>query len=214
MIFLSFFRISYTGRLIEKITDPKALVKNAFLLLSEQGKLFCAIGNIRHWSVWKEMESGRWRYGAGDILLEGICYFFTMHEMRKLFTESGYKALQIVHLQEKAPENIYRQLKNIGMQAVDRDLDTLFWLLAACKSEYMSPIVEVYPLKLRWDLVFLLRRIENGIEVQKNCQALWMLCEGNNVDGDYLLTFIRQAVLHPDRVLERLAQEIECEKHG
>lgn len=63
-----------------------------------------------------------------------------------------------------------------------------------------------YPAEVRQELLYLLRRIENGIEVENNIQGLWQLCGQQKIDADYLLQFIGSALVKSKDVLDALAK--------
>lgn len=67
---------------------------------------------------------------------------------------------------------------------------------------------------VRWSLVKVLRRIENGIELQENINYLWQLCEREHISFDYLQAFMEQSLFHYERTLQRLAASLQPVKEG
>lgn len=66
----------------------------------------------------------------------------------------------------------------------------------------------------RWQLAWLLRRIENGIDVQTNIDRLWHFCKQAAVDFDYLQKFMQKCLLHYDSTLQRLAASLDTSIEG
>jgi len=64
------------------------------------------------------------------------------------------------------------------------------------------------PLTIRQELAYVLRRIENDLDVEKNMGRLWRLCANYRMEGDLLIPFIKSAALNPDKVLRVLAQPV------
>ncbi len=64
---------------------------------------------------------------------------------------------------------------------------------------------------VRWDLVKVLRRIEHGIEPQNNINRLWQICEQESIGFEYLQSFMKQALFHYERTLQRIAASLQTE---
>ena len=62
-----------------------------------------------------------------------------------------------------------------------------------------------YPLEVRQELAYVLRRIEYGIDVDANVGKVWRLCANYRMDAGFLIPFVKAAVLAPHKVLEALA---------
>lgn len=60
-----------------------------------------------------------------------------------------------------------------------------------------------------WELVRILRRIENGIELQENIHRLWRLCEREQINFEYLQSFMQQALFNYERTLQRIASSLQ-----
>ena len=65
-----------------------------------------------------------------------------------------------------------------------------------------------YTPELRKKLMYLLRRVDSGIEISKNAQAVWQLCAEAGITAEYLLPFIENTMLNPKRVLDRLSESV------
>lgn len=61
----------------------------------------------------------------------------------------------------------------------------------------------------RWELVRILRRIENGIELPENINRLWQLCEREQIDFAYLQSFMQEALFNYERTLQRIAASLQ-----
>ena len=64
---------------------------------------------------------------------------------------------------------------------------------------------------VRWDLVKVLRRIENGIEPQNNINRLWQICEQESIGFEYLQSFMKQALFYYESTLQRIAASLQPE---
>ncbi len=62
---------------------------------------------------------------------------------------------------------------------------------------------------LQQELAYILRRIENNIDLRLNIELLWQFCTRNQIDSDYLLTFLKKTMLKPNIILQKLQQHEE-----
>lgn len=84
------------GDILEHLTDPwKILSKNA-KYLKKDGFVIASIPNVRHYSVINDLVfKGKWPYVEEGIVCKSHLRFFTLSEIKNLFTSSGYKITKI-----------------------------------------------------------------------------------------------------------------------
>lgn len=201
------------GAALEEAEEPEHLTEIFLSRLREQGKLLCCFGNIRHWSVWQELAAGHWRYGEEcvGVLRQNVRHFFAMNEIRRMFMRAGYKNLQVQRVLRPGEPQFIEALHSLGAVDTQQDLNTEFYLLAACKANPDEAERKELPYshEVQQELAYLLRRIEHAIDRQENVHRLWILCAARHIDADDLLEFIHRSVLQPEKVLHCLAEE-EC----
>ncbi|MGG7222413.1 class I SAM-dependent methyltransferase [Bacillus sp. ATD] len=79
------------GDVLEHLKDPWAVLRNLKPYVKETGSILASIPNISHISIFESLLSGKWTYTQAGLLDKTHFRFFTLHEMKKMFHETGYK---------------------------------------------------------------------------------------------------------------------------
>jgi SAM-dependent methyltransferase len=200
-----------TGSCIEQMVEPEDFVRRLFVYLKPEGKLLASFGNVRHWSVLKDLMEGHWHYAKQTNGKEyNALHFFTLTEISRLFENAHYKEVQFAAQIEKAPEALLTKLEQCGFINFNGDLEVTHWLVQVCKIDKAAECLKrFFTAKVRLTLVFLLRRIENDIDLQKNCENFWQLCIAEKIPVQYLVAFIENTMLQVEKVLITVAFSAE-----
>lgn len=86
---------------LEHLTDPWKALENIRPHLKPGGQILASIPNIMHFSVLRSLLQGNWTYEEAGILDKTHLRFFTLNEIQKLFTSTGY------HVGSYRPNAIY-----------------------------------------------------------------------------------------------------------
>lgn len=92
-----FFDDIFIDNLPETAGDPGRLLRELRKYLKEGGRLICEIQNIMHYSVLRNLLKGSWQNGEEDTLTKSNRTFFTLEDIHRLFTDSGYRNPYILH---------------------------------------------------------------------------------------------------------------------
>ena len=203
----------FLGRVLEYLDDAEYGVLRLKEWLKNTGVILAIVGNVRHWSVYKEWCSGHWHYGGTeDILSTGVRRLFALPEIIALCQMAGFEHVDLGQVLEKNKQ-MMKVIENIkGIVNENNDLDTKFWVVRIrCMEEETMWLRQYYTPAIRAELVRILRRVDAGIDVEANIAALWKMCQQEKIDGGYLVRLIRNSMLSPECVLQRLAVQIEGE---
>jgi ubiquinone/menaquinone biosynthesis C-methylase UbiE len=200
-----------TGSCIEQMVEPENFARRLFVYLKPEGKLLASFSNVRHWFVLKELMEGRWHYAMQtDRKLYDVLHFFTLTEISRLFENAYYKEVQFAAQIEKAPEALLTKLEQCGFINFNGDLEVANWLVQVCKIDKATECLKsCFTAEVRLQLVFLLRRIENDIDLQQNSADFWQLCAVAKIPVKYLVAFIENTMLQVEKVLITVAFSAE-----
>lgn len=198
----NFFDYIILGRMVEQTTYPEIFIKTLYRYLSISGKVLASFGNIRHWTIINNLMSGVWKYKETGILQSKANHSFVLKEIVKLFEQAHYQELQFAFLQKKAPKELLEKLENVGFENENGDLEVSVWLVKACKADEVAErLKKCFSEEVRRHLMYLLRRLEGKIDLQKNGPLLWQYCVQEKISIAYLVDFIQNTMLHPIEVL-------------
>jgi SAM-dependent methyltransferase len=200
-----------TGSCIEQMVEPEDFVRRLFVYLKPEGKLLASFGNVRHWSALKDLMEGHWHYDKqSNKKAYNALHFFTLTEISRLFENAHYKEVQFAAQIEKAPEVLLTKLEQCGFINFNGDLEVDHWLVQVCKTDKATEYLKsFFTAEVRLQMVFLLRRIENDIDLQENCADFRQLCTAEKIPVQYLVAFIENTMLQVEKVLITVAFSAE-----
>jgi 2-polyprenyl-3-methyl-5-hydroxy-6-metoxy-1,4-benzoquinol methylase len=73
------------GDVLQHLSDPLHLLRQARTWLTPEGRLIASIPNVRHWSTLVSLLDGNWTQQPAGLLDFGHRQFFTRREIEKLF---------------------------------------------------------------------------------------------------------------------------------
>ncbi len=83
------------GDVLEHMLDPWGVLAGLVPLLREGGQAVACIPNVQHWSMILGLLQGRWEYQDEGLLDRTHLRFFTVQEMRSLFSGAGLQVFDI-----------------------------------------------------------------------------------------------------------------------
>lgn len=89
------FDVIIFGDVIEHLVDSVSVLKQSIKFLHFDGIVVASIPNVAHIAIRAMMLEGRWEYSDLGILDRTHLRFFTRTSLIDLFTESGYKVLNL-----------------------------------------------------------------------------------------------------------------------
>ena len=125
--------------MLEHIVDPEALllkIKNDFL--TPNGVLVLSIPNIGHWSIIEDLLAGRWDYIPAGTLCTTHLRFFTLHTIKNLLKESGFRVKSVHSADAPPPKRLlstFDRLKQYSkLEINEASLTALSYYIVAQKS--------------------------------------------------------------------------------
>lgn len=92
---LQFFDYILCPDVLEHLKNPGLVLRHLAKTLKSKGFLIASIPNVMHFSIVRDLLNGKWTYCDAGILDSTNIRFFTLHEITKLFLESGYRITQV-----------------------------------------------------------------------------------------------------------------------
>jgi 2-polyprenyl-3-methyl-5-hydroxy-6-metoxy-1,4-benzoquinol methylase len=83
------FDVILLADVLEHMSEPLELLKEAKALLAPSGSLLVSLPNAVHWSVRLQVYAGKFEYTNKGILDRGHVRFFTRASAKRLFREAG-----------------------------------------------------------------------------------------------------------------------------
>ena len=82
---------------LEHMYNPWQALQRLRDLLTEDGVILASIPNVRNLNLIQHVIAGHWSYQGGGLLDITHIRFFTLSEVRKMFTETGYSIDAVAH---------------------------------------------------------------------------------------------------------------------
>jgi len=70
------------------------------------GRILASIPNIQHISIINNLLNGHWTYSKYGLLDDKHIRFFTLSEITKMFSDTGYKMIQLSHAAQPEVEGV------------------------------------------------------------------------------------------------------------
>lgn len=180
--------------------EPYETVLGLNRLLKQTGVMLTGFRNVRYHAVLDGMRDGRFPSRSGRLWAKADVVQF-LHET--LFKEIAFTPG--AQDEDAAAEASW---KSRGFEDYQGDLRTEVWLVKASRSSsVVANLKSLYTKKTRAELARVLHRIEYGIDVGENREALRRLMAREAVFPAYLCDFIQSACAHPARVFTALSMD-------
>ena len=191
------------GRYFEKVINPIFLAREVQRCLKLDGYLIGIFGNIRCLSVLEGIMQGHFTYKERNAIVQNdILHFFTLKEIINLMKATFYKDISFMPCMLNESSLIFEKLMSAGFENEHNDLNTEFWFLKAARdTKETRNLKSLYTEGQRRKISCLLRRIENAIELEKNCAILFDICQTKKISGKYIVDFAQNTLLKPEKSL-------------
>ena len=162
-------------------------------LLKDSGFMLTQFWNVRFVKVLEELRRGK--FPAREKKL------WAKWDVVKVLDDAIYKEIRFMPGEQIEKISEVEDWEKFGFDNFSDDLITKIWLVKALKCEAeVAALKEIYTEELRARISRLLHRIEYDLDAEKNLQKLMTLCKREQVFDDYLADFIKQVVVHKDRI--------------
>lgn len=176
--------------------DPYELLLSLGHVLTDVGTLVTAFRNVRFHGVLEHLMHGEFP--------ERERHLYAKAEVVRLLNDALYKEI-VFSPGEQDEAASGASFAAMGFDDAGDDLATAVWLVKAARSTAaVANLKSLYTKETRKELARLLHRIEYDVEREKNVAALQELCRREGIFPEYLEDFIRETVVHPDRMQEVL----------
>jgi len=101
-----YFDLIICADVLEHLYDPWKTLFTLRDYLKSGGKVLASIPNIQHVDMINNLLNGHWTYTKYGLLDATHIRFFTLSEIIKMFSGTGYKMVQCSHITEPKIENI------------------------------------------------------------------------------------------------------------
>ena len=162
-------------------------------LLKDSGFMLTQFWNVRFVKVLEELRRGK--FPAREKKL------WAKWDVVKVLDDAIYKEIRFMPGEQIEKISEVEDWEKFGFDNFSDDLIIKIWLVKALKCEAeVAALKEIYTEELRARISRLLHRIEYDLDAEKNLQKLMTLCKREQVFDDYLADFIKQVVVHKDRI--------------
>ncbi|MCL4423914.1 MAG: glycosyltransferase [Firmicutes bacterium] len=108
------------GDVLEHLRDPWQLLNRYRRYLSPAGQVVASIPNVAYFEVIKGLLGGQWNYTQAGVLDATHLRFFTLLEIKKLFSWTGYKIVSAHGIQSgivssEEVDSFVRALRSLGL---------------------------------------------------------------------------------------------------
>ena len=124
------------GDVIEHLREPQRAMKNLALLLKPGGCVLVSTPNVMHFSVFRMMLAGRWKYEEAGILDRTHLRFFTRTDLLALLEAAGLEPQEVFESREETEHDqaFIAQLATLLPPDVDaKELHAFQWKVVAKK---------------------------------------------------------------------------------
>lgn len=199
-----YFDYLISERCLELAGNPQDIASGLGKYLKDTGYFLTSFQNIRYWKVLKRLMGGNY--------IHVVSRLFTKADFTRLLAASFYKDVEYAPKKHYAPEGFVESLTRAGFENFDDDLEVEVWMAKAAKSTpEILALKQFYTPEVRRELVTYLRRIEYGIDLKDNVQALRELMQQQGIFSAYLADFIQQTVFFYERFLQNIISELDAE---
>ncbi|MBP2630533.1 MAG: methyltransferase protein [Firmicutes bacterium] len=213
-----FFDYIIFADVLEHLYDPLTVLQKIQKYLKADGYIVASVPNVMHYSVVKSLLAGSWTYEDAGILDRTHIRFFTLKEIDKMFRASGFSELTyggVHHItnQNENPEEFIKKLKTLDLVQDEEQLKVYQYLVKAGKTQKSAneTMIEKEIAQDKLDiqqLKFILRRIENDIDLKQNLNELVTAIKQKQYDYEQIIESIEKDIFKKSKVIAYLITAI------
>lgn len=217
-----FFDYIIFADVLEHLYNPGEVLKNILRYLGPNGRVLASIPNVMHFSIMKKLLAGHWTYEDAGILDRTHIRFFTLNEINTMFLQAGYSDMEYTSVNQPKNEQdqaFIKALTALGMVdekqfdayqyivKASKKLKTEFELLARPANTKFEEIEieKIEGEKVERQLIFLLRRIENGINIEENIKTFMSVCISSAIPTMKISKLIMQNMIQKQQLFNVVA---------
>ena len=208
----------YAGRILEKAAYADKVAVKLRKMLGHEGHVLFLLGNIHHGDIIRQLGTNHW---PGDskvaqaVFSPYMCRFFTAQDAVKLLVDTGYENIVVDLIAQDISDTLRQNYKKVFIDLSDEDFNAVYWLIDATRYDEVGVYLrQQYTESVRMELVKILRRIENDIEVRENTGKLLALCADNQIPFEYIQSFMQHALLKPAKAMKAVARILQESSDG
>ncbi len=183
---------------IERKDSPVQMLKDWKCRLKEGGWIFLTISNIANHQVVKRLLHG--------CTMRKLSCRYTLRDLQDIVAEAGFSYSKYVTIRDNLKSNaLLDYLTEKKLLSREHTLfDHWYCMMISCDDPAVYQYQLPYPLSARRELGYLLRRIENDIEVPSNIVDVLRLCKEYNITSEDLYYAVEHMTNNSDIVLHKL----------
>ncbi len=213
-----FFDYIIFADVLEHLYEPLTILQKIQKYLKPDGYVLASVPNVMHYSVVKDLLAGNWTYEDAGILDRTHIRFFTLKEIDKMFRTGGFSELTyngVHHItnHDENPEQFIKNLKSLNLVQDEEQLKVYQYLVKAGRTQKLATEIMIKEeiandeLDLQ-QLKFVLRRIENDIDLKKNIYDLVAAIKQKQYDYEQILESIEINIFKKSKVIAHLMTAI------
>ena len=177
-----------SAHVIQLVEDLSSFADKLRPILKQTGELLLTCPNTLHWQsiinlISKKNPPYNNRIWNGEIARSVISGVF-------------YNHITLKPNMNPAPDEIKEKLLSLGYNNENNSLDISSWNIKAIKPNINTlQLKQHYSAKIRKTLTDILRRIEYGVDIEKNTKIIIDLWEKKHISADYMALYIRLIVV-------------------
>lgn len=203
-----FFDYIIFADVLGHLYDPWKVLANMRKYLKEGGYILASISNVMHYSIIADLLKGNFTYMDAGILDRTHLRFFTLNEINRLFTASGYTDMlyKANVLQGKSDKAFIDRLVAISGEDKRAQFSAYQYIVKAKNKDVKAQIIEgkardnltnnlggVETSNSESDIAFMIKKIENNIEQEQNIQKLSEILKNHQLNSEQLKEIAKKA---------------------
>lgn len=183
---------------IETKDDPVLTLRAWKCRLKEGGWIFLTISNIANHQVVKRLLHG--------CTMRKLSCRYTLRDLQDIVAEAGFSYSKYITIKDnlKGDALIECLAESDLLPQVHVLYDHWYCMMISCDDPATHQYQLPYPLSIRRELGYLLRRVENDIEVSLNIVEILRLCKEYNITSEDLYYAVEHMTNNSDIVLHKL----------
>ncbi|WP_028129585.1 hypothetical protein [Selenomonas sp. AE3005] len=208
----------YAGRLLESAADAELVAVKLRRMLKNEGHVLFLLGNIHHGEIISQLGTNHWP-GQSEVVravfTPNINRFFTPQDAVELLVASGYENIIVDLVARNVSPSLRKMFQEVFEDLTDEDFNAVYWLIDATRYDEDGVCLrQHYTESVRLELVKILRRIENDIDIRENTNKLLALCANERISFEYIQAFMQHALLRPAKTMKTVARILQESNNG